>query len=1479
MKFNIVFLLFLVLIIGFANITTAADKSCSFSKSCTAIEYNNNYKTSGGNYYYHGEYKTASCSGTTCTKYCTGDYNKLDTMCDATCAESGYCSTVQTQINPSYTTYLTKEHCSDARYGGYYCIDKNCNYPGALACGAFTPTGTQGGGVFVCNPSGSCESGDTHLKDYCRVGYNGCCIYGSFLWWYGDDWYIKKCWKQCRDADSIQLETCYLPNCNPGEKDGGISCNANGCTRTCQPIKCYSDSDCGEIGWINNPWCSPEGENGDLYQTYRTYKCYNPGTPSSYCSNHIDQTKKKQDCLDTSYGPWGKDFCLLDNVHHSRDIYEKGCKNKACYSDDSKDDTAKVKDCNYNCYDGKCLCQNTDNNCGYEPNCENCNSNDGWACIGGNIKEYRDHYCSDANLVNIHCDYTYSNRYDCDNDDEYITSNFCKDDGNVYRTYRDYYCSNGNCLYNDNDILQEECKYGCENGECKEDPCKGITCPDKCEGDIKKYNGQCSNGYCFYSSKDCNDNNYYDEAEYYCSGSQLRKHSKYYDYTCLNNDCTIDKWEWKDDQLVENCEYGCNNNKCNPNPCPISDGSSQDCDCDSDADCPIGYYCDEKIGYGACSHQDKCKNYGEYYCKYTNDIYKCENNGYYYEEIPVKTCRGNYICDTNLVKTTHDCTIITQPIGLKIEEAEPGIKVYKQPSDYVTINIYSPISQNINFDYNNDVFTLIEGPCTKGQTSLIAGNNKCKFLIENNIGTYSFKARDKEVLLNIIDNPSLLIMTNKDKLYDRYYNDKNGVDKVLKKTYQTAETTNGIVYDLDDYITVNHPFDLVNFDNYQENPLNPLMNDNSYSSVVGLFIQEKCGECKNIIILGDDYVVPYYRKSVPIAERTLFSNKVQSDNVYSDIVYIPTTTSTFFNLDFHTFFWENPVKIVIPNNMEKNDPRLYNLTKALVDIYGQREYPPTIKCGEYGTCSYNGLFVPGFEGMLCENKEGCIRGNPHLNKDQINNILNNNVYHSSEVACNSFDKFFRSTVILIGDSKINHGTACYPWIEDKDHPVISLQRNFWDGKKGVIILNSNEEYLTPTMKIFTDIIYNKGSEWFRKGGWRYYLKQDSELSIYKLSKSFIGFVPFGDCFNAFEEDYGGSLHLTDIGSLTFCAIEGATFVIGGTVGKLGGKFIGGTATTFKISGDDLARGAFNLLKSGTDDVAEVVYKYSVRIPGLEVVAGSYGGLIGKQAFVNHFVNKGIASALLKESSENVVHFTRGANRFLTSPPIQIFGNTIPIQTFDDIPTTFTTVDDAIDFFRTLGKGEIEFDAEGIIKAIKFGKLDEGTDMAYDLLTRTIIIRDDLPPNKIVALLEEISHAKGLDIAKIKWLDISDYTRGYLETVTKLWGTKRSPELSSNILDNLDIFYADAKRQITFFMERGDYDYIIEIRVLANNLNRKALANQIDDTLRINYGEKGQAIIDLANKYEANLDLIKLRQNKVQILQQISDMIKNIEQMP
>jgi len=94
-------------------------------------------------------------------------------------------------------------------------------------------------------------------------------------------------------------------------------------------------------------------------------------------------------------------------------------------------------------------CDGTDTSCGIYPNCENCKDYDGWYC-NGNIREYRDFYCSGTS-----CTYTVTSSENCDNYDgwvdtgntQWVEVNECQEKEQKEQEYRDYYCSGGACTY------------------------------------------------------------------------------------------------------------------------------------------------------------------------------------------------------------------------------------------------------------------------------------------------------------------------------------------------------------------------------------------------------------------------------------------------------------------------------------------------------------------------------------------------------------------------------------------------------------------------------------------------------------------------------------------------------------------------------------------------------------------------------------------------------------------------------------------------------------------------------------------------------------------------------------------------------------------------------------------------------------------------------------------------------------------------
>ena len=74
---------------------------------------------------------------------------------------------------------------------------------------------------------------------------------------------------------------------------------------------------------------------------------------------------------------------------------------------------------------------------------------------------------------------------------------------------------------------------------------------------------------------------------------------------------------------------------------------------------------------------------------------------------------------------------------------------------------------------------------------------------------------------------------------------------------------------------------------YNEKISKPSMKNNDYSIAVSNFIKEKCGNCKDVMIVGDDFVVPGYRREIPtLTKKWFFWMKEDLKNIYTDIPYI-----------------------------------------------------------------------------------------------------------------------------------------------------------------------------------------------------------------------------------------------------------------------------------------------------------------------------------------------------------------------------------------------------------------------------------------------------------------------------------------------------------------------------------------------------------------------------------------------------------------
>ena len=148
-------------------------------------------------------------------------------------------------------------------------------------------------------------------------------------------------------------------------------------------------------------------------------------------------------------------------------------------------------------------------------------------------------------------------------------------------------CSEGECIYTD----MELCDYGCSNNKCNlspADPCEGVVCNQFCQSaTLLKYNGVCSGGACQYQSKTCN-------------------------YGCSNNQCNSDPGLLPIGAACSNnsqCESGyCHNGVCAELP---GDKKSLGESCSATSECQSGYCVDGVCCENSCSDSRKdCQTCG-----------------------------------------------------------------------------------------------------------------------------------------------------------------------------------------------------------------------------------------------------------------------------------------------------------------------------------------------------------------------------------------------------------------------------------------------------------------------------------------------------------------------------------------------------------------------------------------------------------------------------------------------------------------------------------------------------------------------------------------------------------------------------------------------------------------------------------------------------------------------------------------------------
>ena len=467
-----------------------------------------------------------------------------------------------------------------------------------------------------------------------------------------------------------------------------------------------------------------------------------------------------------------------------------------------------------------------------------------------------------------------------------------------------------------------------------------------------------------------------------------------------------------------------------PNTCPLPNGQNENCECDSDPECPSGYYCHQVSGWDPCeliTYTNQCLPSGDYFCE-NRLVKECYSNGQYNEKLVRDNCNGqNKYCDESVVDTTQACSEFND-LDVWIDHANTGVIVNKQPGDLLKVNIFAEQPSTINYGFDPGIFN---GSCSP---TITVGINTCELSVKTNaqIGTTSMYVAGKEIVVNVVESASLVIITDSEKLYDHFPNEPEAVRSLLKQAYYED---NAVVYDLIWYdLGENNPFS--SYVGYNEQ-INNLRIENSYSEAVSAFITQKCQSCNDIIVLGDDYVIPSYRVTIPTTAVQYYGfipllNQVQI-HTSTDTNYIPRKPGdyTFAELPYvfsrydheEGHFEEKIVTFIIPASPS---PELLNEIQSLQNTISTK-FNATI-----------------------------------------------NTMYSSEVTCDSvlyFDNLQAVTPVIIGDASTNQAFNCYPFL-DLLTDSVSVEINVWDADEPAILITSLNPNVTQNFNLLIqDNIY------------------------------------------------------------------------------------------------------------------------------------------------------------------------------------------------------------------------------------------------------------------------------------------------------------------------------------------------------------------------------------------------------------------------
>ncbi len=464
----------------------------------------------------------------------------------------------------------------------------------------------------------------------------------------------------------------------------------------------------------------------------------------------------------------------------------------------------------------------------------------------------------------------------------------------------------------------------------------------------------------------------------------------------------------------------------------------QDKPCSKPSDCALpAEKCVILSTTGTCQ-ANTCTNLctsGQYACS-GETVRHCEdtNSDGCYEWKDTTVCAPGQTC----VPGQSSCTAVQISTEPFIEESAGG-QVYKQIGDTVILNLKFFQQEQISLYYDSNQFELDATTCQ--QTFTIDKDTACKFKVKIGLQGAELGVRKQNTIkpakatVVTINNHNGIIITNKKKLKERFAGQEISVQNLLNDAYNFADDNNLIIYDLQE-LPVIHPW--ANFPTYQETIANPFMVDNTLAVEIGKFIRKKCipPQCQSTLILGDDYVVPHYRRYTQFLNSYFFSPAINTQLLYSEIPYVERTTKEFSQLD-EVLSDDNIAKQVViikPDSLSTEMRTAVNRLKATLQA--------------------------NFSSSITE-------------KD------------SSNVTCNDpqlFNNLNGVTIIILGTEQNNRAYNCMPFVaglENRDSAFLEV--NPWDGGEYSIVINTENPKIIET---FSDVlrtgVYKKiiGRHWY-----------------------------------------------------------------------------------------------------------------------------------------------------------------------------------------------------------------------------------------------------------------------------------------------------------------------------------------------------------------------------------------------------------------